>query len=543
MGRIAIAVDIGASGGRIFTGELQDGRIVHSEVYRFKNKPVQKDGHYYWDIDGIFANIKTGLAAIGAALKDGGGGYGGDGYGRGGAAPGDPGTGAADIGVEDAGVKTGPAKIKSGLAGYGCSNAGLTSIGIDTWAVDYVLLDDAGNRVSPVFAYRDYRTDHTMDEVFGKIRPEAIYEKTGVQFIQFNTFYQLFEHMKSHGEAARKARYFLMAPDYLNFLLCGKQAAEYTNATTTQLLNIKSRNWDESLINVTGFGSDIFPEVIEAGTILGQISDDVRSETGLPAVTVIAPATHDTGSAVVSVPSLSEDFAYISSGTWSLMGVESPVPICTEKAMQYNFTNEGGVFKTYRVLKNIMGLWLIQEAQRLFSHKYSFDDLAEAAEQSEPFRSLIDPDDKRFLNPENMIGEIKAYCSQTLQPVPETAGEIARCIFESLAFQYRKVLSELREIWAGKINRIHIIGGGSRNRFMNRLCADFTGCEVHAGPVEATVLGNLIMQFIATGEIDSLKTARKIIARSSAIEKYVPKKNNGIEDNWRRFLSLSKEAQ
>lgn len=487
MGKVSIAIDIGASSGRIITGTLQNGKILIREIFRFKNSIVHIGEHDYWDIDAIFRNIKLGLGMIAA------------------------------------------------------ENQEVQSIGIDTWGVDYVLLDEQNQRLSPVFSYRDHRTDHALQEYFSKIEPGRVYAKTGIQFQQYNTIYQLQEHVKFQEEIRERARDFLMVPDYLNYLLCGKKTVEFTNATTTQLFNVHNHEWDEELIKATGLSKEIFPEVVEAGTILGAISKEIQVETGLPEIKVIAPATHDTGSAVVSVPSLTDDFAYISSGTWSLMGIESRSPICTEKAGQCNFTNEGGVFRTYRVLKNIMGLWLIQEAQRKDANTYGFEELESMAQRAEPFKSLINPNHPRFLNPENMIEEIRSFCMETNQPVPDTAGEIARCIFESLAFQYRKVLAELRDIQSQAINRIHIIGGGSRNKLLNQLCADFTGCEVLAGPVEATALGNLAVQFIALGELESLIKAREVILDSFEVESYHPVPDNRMEEQWDRFLSLIQE--
>lgn len=485
MAKTCIAVDIGASSGRIIEGTLKEDKIHIKEVYRFKNNMTFMDSHYYWDIDELFNGIIEGLKELAKSEVD------------------------------------------------------IKSIGIDTWAVDYSLLDNKDNRISPVFAYRDHRTDSTMEELFKKINPKVIYEKTGIQFLQFNTIYQLYEHVKAHKEIISKTDTFLMVPDYLNYLLSGEKAVEFTNATSTQLFNVYKHDWDEELINLTGLDKKVFPKVVKPGTILGTLTKEVQEKTGLPAVKIIAPATHDTGSAVVSVTADSEDFAYISSGTWSLMGIESSTPICSEKAREFNFTNEGGAFDTYRVLKNIMGLWLIQEVQRLYDNKYSFTDFVMLAEQAEPFKCLINPNASRFLNPQNMIEEIQDFCRETRQPVPGTTGEIARCIFESLAFQYMEVLKELREIQNKAINKIHIIGGGSQNKFLNQLCASFTNCEVYAGPVEATAIGNLAVQFISLGEIESLKNAREIILKSFDIDKYVPQYNSEIEENWNRFRRLS----
>jgi len=415
------------------------------------------------------------------------------------------------------------------------------SIGIDTWGVDYVLLDSENNKVSPVYAYRDDRTNETLKLMLKKISKVEIYNKTGIQFLQFNTIFQLYEHVRSHKEAAQKTNVFLMIPDYLNYLLSGVKLTEFTNATTTQLFNIHKQSWDKELINLIGLDLKVFPKVVAPGSVLGHLTKEIQEETNLPNLKVVVPGTHDTASAVVSIPTLTEDFAYISSGTWSLMGIESTTPICTKKALNYNFTNEGGVFNTFRVLKNIMGLWLIQEVKRLLQEEYSFSELVSLAEQSLAFHCLINPNDKRFLNPNNMIDEIKKFCIETNQNIPNTPGEIARCIFESLAFQYKEVLLQINDIQNKIINNIHIIGGGSQNHFLNQLCANFTGCEVIAGPVEATAIGNLIVQYITLGEIESLHKGRQVILNSFDVKKFKPIQQEDIEKNWQTFKLLTKE--
>jgi rhamnulokinase len=485
MAKTCLAIDIGASGGRMIAGMLRDGKIELREVYRFKNQIQCRDGHYFWDINRLFTEIIRGLQCL----------------------------------------------SQSGLR--------VESLAVDTWAVDYVLLDRMGRLVSEVYAYRDHRTDATRDEVFQRVAPETIYAKTGIQFLQFNTLYQLYEQLKSAPALAAAVDCILLIPDYLNYLLSNEKAAEYTNATTTQLVNRHTADWDDDLIDLTRLPRGAFPKIIKPGTILGKLSAAVRERTGLgAALQVIAPATHDTGSAVAAVPASGADFAYISSGTWSLMGVESPEPICSPAALQNNFTNEGGVFNTYRVLKNIMGLWLIQETQRLYDYRYGFDELVALAEQVPAFRSLVNPNHPSFLNPPQMLEAIRTYCRATGQAIPDTPGTMSRCILESLALQYRTVLYQLRALTGQKIQKIHIIGGGSQNQLLNQLCADFTGCTVFAGPVEATVLGNLAMQWITLGEIASLPEARALIAASFAIKQYTPVPDSAVEPNWERFRSL-----
>lgn len=484
MTKTCIAVDIGASSGRVIAGIFDGNKISLEEIYRFKNGMTESNGHYYWDLDRLYNEIIDGLKKL----------------------------------HED--------------------NIEAESVGIDTWAIDYILLNSENQKVSPVYAYRDHRTDDTMEKVFKIIDAKDIYSKTGIQFLQFNTIFQLFEHMKAQKERLSEADTFLMVPDYLHYRLSNQKVVEFTNATTTQLLNIHENDWDEDLIKMVGLDKKIFPKIVQPGTVLGTLTKAVQEKTGLNDLKVIAPATHDTGSAVASVPATSKDFAYISSGTWSLMGIESDVPIASEEARKYNFTNEGGVFNTYRVLKNIMGLWLIQEVQRLYDYKYGFGELVTLAEKEEPFKYLINPNHSRFLNPANMITQIQDYCEETNQGRPQTPGEIARCIFESLAFQYKEVLLQLREINQNEINKIHIIGGGVQNKFLNQLCANATNCEVHAGPIEATALGNLLMQFIALGEISSLDEARKVILNSFDIEKYSPIHNEDMEEKWNKFKQL-----
>jgi rhamnulokinase len=484
MAKACIAIDIGASSGRLIQGILKDNRLYIKEIHRFSNNMIYENDNNYWNIDRIFDEIIEGLTKLT---------------------------------VED-----------------NC----IESIGIDTWAVDYVLLDDKDRRISPAYAYRDHRTDGTMEQLFKFIEPRVIYEKTGIQFQQFNTIYQLYEHVKADAQLPKKIDSFLLVPDYLNFLLCGEKVVEFTNATTTQLYSCTLNNWDKDLINIIGLEKKIFPRVVKPGTIIGTLTKDLQEKTSLGKTKIIAPATHDTGSAIVSVPADSENFTYISSGTWSLMGIESKLPICSDRARALNFTNEGGAFNTYRILKNIMGLWLIQEVQRLYNDKYSFADFVALAENSEPFKCLINPNDLRFLNPENMIGEIQQYCIETFQPMPETPGEISRCIYESLAFQYKEVLLQLGELQVKAIDKIYIIGGGAQNKFINQLCADFTNCEVYAGPVEATAIGNLIVQLICLEEIKSLEEARQIISKSFHIEKYTPQFNSQTEEGWSKFRRL-----
>ncbi len=481
-----IAVDLGASGGRVIVASLENGKISLEEAFRFKNRMTELDGTCTWDTEVLLENIKKGLQIAGERLAQ----------------------AASDV----------------------------RSVGLDTWGVDYVLLDEKDQPILPVYAYRDHRTDHTPEKLFEKISRESVYEKTGIQVMQFNTIFQLFQHAQDDPEVTKKAKTLLMLPDYLNYRLSGSKTAEFSIVSTSQLYNVKEKNWDQELIALTGFDPVCFQTIIKPGTVIGELTEELCTLTGLDKPKVISPACHDTGSAVASVPldysgdvDSSDDYVYISSGTWSLLGMENKEPRTDSLSRKYNYSNEGGVCDTFRYLKNIMGLWLIQEVQRIYN-QYSFGELVELALETKPFKALINPNNQRFLNPKNMIKEIQSYCKDTAQEIPESPGEIARCIFESLAFQYNEVIGLLRELTGKKIPKIHIIGGGAQNGLLNQLTADFTGCKVYAGPVEATAIGNVSLQFIALGEIKDLKEARKIIRNSFEINEYLPKERNESEE-------------
>ncbi|MFW5961656.1 MAG: rhamnulokinase [bacterium] len=493
--RAALAVDIGASGGRILLGQLKNQKIELKEIHRFENKIVKKKNSKNqpedcWDVQHLFREIIKGLKK--AAEK----------------------------------------------------NVKAASIGIDTWGVDFVLLDKkeqiSGNPVS----YRSHRTDGLIDAVFNKeITKEEIYTRTGIQFLQFNTIYQLYYLVQNENELLAQAEDFLMIPDYLNFLLSGKKTNEYTNATSTQLFNIENKNWDQEILAKLKIPENIFHKTVEPGTKLGKLKDSVAEKTAFNDLEVIVPATHDTASAVAAVPAVDSNFAYLSSGTWSLMGIEIEEAIISKQAMEYNFTNEGGVNDSFRFLKNIMGLWLIQEVKRELNDEYSHSQLVELAKEAESFKYLIDPNDNRFLNPESMIEEIKSFCQQTGQGRPETVGEIARTVFESLAFEYKLVIEQLEEVSQKKINKLHIIGGGVQNEFLNQQIADLTGLDVYGGPVEATAIGNLLMQFKANNWIFSLQEGRKIVRNSFEIKKYKAKDISSVDNEvWNQFKKLKNKS-
>ncbi|MBC7958744.1 MAG: rhamnulokinase [Vallitaleaceae bacterium] len=480
MNKTCIAIDIGASSGRLISSHFEDGKIKLNEVHRFKNQMQSQNEHFYWDIDALFQEILNGLSKI-------------------------------DFPYD--------------------------SIGIDTWAVDYVLINDEGHRICDVFAYRDHRTDETLEKFNHLCSRSKIYSKTGIQFLPFNTIYQLYEHALEFPEHFKLAHRILLIPDYLNYRLTGFITNEFTNSTSTQLFNIHTKTWDEELVALTHVPPAIFSEVIFPGTVIGDLNVNIPLKQDYKPQ-VIAPGTHDTASAVAAIPAMDEDFAYISSGTWSLMGIESPTPICTEKSLEYNFTNEGGVFDTVRILKNIMGLWLIQEVKRLYLDQYTFVELIQLAQDSEPFKFLINPNNNRFMNPAHMIEEIQTYCEETGQGKPLLPCEIARCIFDSLAFGYRDVLEKLREISGKTLNSIHIVGGGCQNEFLNQLSANLTGCTVYAGPVEATAIGNILLQHIALGDIPDLKAGRNLVLKSFENQTYHPNPVPSLMDLWKKFKQL-----
>ncbi|WP_368297514.1 rhamnulokinase [Cytobacillus firmus] len=466
MGKLSLAVDIGASSGRLIAGHLEEGVLKLQEIYRFENKIIQRNNQYCWDVDTLFTEIKKGI--------------------------------------------------------HQCGKLGLKpdSIGIDTWAIDFVLLDENDQPLTDAVSYRDPRTAGMMEEVFKKIGKEELYLETGIQFLSFNTIFQLEALKRNRPEILDRAKTFLMIPDYFNYLLTGKKSNEYTNATTTQLVNAFTKDWDGEILGKLGINKEMFQEIMPPRTVLGNLKDKLVSEFGFD-LDVILPATHDTGSAVMAVPEV-ENTIYISSGTWSLIGVENRFPICVPKARQYNYTNEGGVDYRYRFLKNIMGLWMIQEVKRNYGDQYSFSELVELARKATDFNTVINVDDGRFLKPENMITEIQEYCTEKNLPLPETPGEIAKCIFISLAESYQNAVLEIEEIFEQKFKTINVIGGGCQNEYLNQLIADRTGKEVLAGPSEATAIGNLASQLMSLGDIGELKEARTIIKRSFELKKFTP---------------------
>lgn len=480
-----IAVDIGAGSGRVIRGFFEDKCIKLKEIHRFKNEMMMVDSHLRWDIVRLFSEVCKGLKKASTGR--------------------DP----------------------------------PSSIGIDTWGVDFALLDADSKLLGLPVTYRDPRTDGMMEKFVERMDAGTVYRKTGIQFMQINTIYQLFSIARNEPDLLRKARRILMMPDYLNFLLTGKKCMEFTNATTTQMLDVERKDWDRDILRTIPIDPGLLSRPIEPGTQIGELTPEVQARTGLGNVPVIAPATHDTGSAVASIPATGNDWAFISSGTWSLMGKEIDHPICTKRALDHNFTNEGGVYGTFRFLKNIMGLWLVTGLKNDFPRRYSFAELEPKARRSTPFSYLIDPNDKRFFNPKSMRRAFDGYLKSTDQTIPRTPGAYIRCALESLALSYRAVLAELRAAHVGKIDRVHIIGGGCQNRLLDQMTADALGLPVLAGPVEGTAVGNLLVQAIALGEIKDLEAGRRMVKGSFNIQKYTPNDTNAWDAAWTRFEHIT----
>ncbi len=483
-----LAIDIGASSGRHVLGYVDDGRIVLEEVYRFDNKQLRSGGHDCWDVEMLYDNILKGLAEC----------------------------------------KT-KGKVPS-------------TIGIDTWGVDFVLLDEAGNIVGDAVAYRDERTQGKPELVDAVVPPEDVYHRCGIQRQAFNTLFQFIALKEEHPEQLEVANRFLMIPDYFNYLLTGVAVNEYTNATTTNMLDARTKDWDYELLERFGIPTGIFEKPQMPGVVLGGFTQEVIDAVGYNAQ-VVLPATHDTGSAFLAVPARDDDAVYISSGTWSLLGVEHEGPITTEAARLQNFTNEGGYEYRFRFLKNIMGLWMVQSIRREYNGvsyvegadaskhalrkegepQIGFGDLIEAAQGAEDFTAYVNVNDDRFLAPASMIDEIRAACRETSQPVPETPGQVMRCVYGSLASCYAESIADLAALTGRDYSSINIVGGGCQDGYLNQTTADACGLPVLAGPVEGTSLGNLVVQFMVAGEVGSLQAARDMIASSFEVKEIDPR--------------------
>jgi rhamnulokinase len=491
--QVFLAVDLGASSGRVVAGLFDGGRLALEEVYRFENGGVPMAGGTYWPIADQWHHVLRGLRA--------------------------------------------GAKI------YGSH---VVSVGVDTWGVDFGLLGANDELLGIPRHYRDRRTAGILEKAFAIVPREEIFAATGLQFMEFNSLYQLLAMKQANSQLLDIARSLLMIPDLFHWLLTGQKVNEYTNATTTQFLNPRTRSWAVDLFDRFGLPSQILGTIAEPGTRIGKIQSSVVSETNLVGVEVILPGTHDTASAVAAVPAASTagakpNWCYISSGTWSLMGVETPAPVITKRCYELNFTNEGGVGGTTRLLKNIAGLWLVQECRRVWKEAgrdYAWEELSRRAGDREQLVSLINPDDPSFVAPLDMPAAIAEYCTQTGQTAPATDGAIIRCALESLALRYRMVLGYLEELIGSPIETIHIVGGGAQNRLLCQMTADATGRRVVSGPVEATAIGNLMTQAIALGIAGSIAQSREIIASSFDVQKYRPKASADWDEAYTRFERL-----
>lgn len=485
-----LAFDYGASSGRAILGKFDGNKLFIEEIHRFSNDPVVINSSFYWDILRLFYEMKIG--------------------------------------------------VRKSING---GNPDIAGIGIDAWGVDFGLLDANGDLLGNPYHYRDNRTECMIDVAADNVSKEKIYNTTGIAFQKFNSIYQLLAMKEKKQIIYEKARSMLFIPDLLNYFLTGEKQSEFTIASTSQMLNIQNNNWADKMLKDIGISNKILTEIINPGTIYGKLTKDISDELNIKSIPVIAVCEHDTGSAVVSVPASNEKFAYISSGTWSLLGIESEVPIINDKSFNLNYTNEGGINKSIRFLKNIMGLWILQECKREWDIKgeiLDFNELRLSAEKEKPFGSLINPDNDVFYCPGQMPEKIINYCRKTEQKIPESKGEIVRCILESLALKYRMAVTELEDIIGYSISVIHIVGGGSRNIMLNQFTANATGKRVISGPVEATAIGNIMVQLLALGKIKNLNEIRSVINNSFSIEPFEPRDIDAWSEAYERFKKLVK---
>jgi rhamnulokinase len=484
--QIYIAVDLGASSGRVIGGIYSDGKLSLEEVHRFPNGPTEIDGHLYWKFEELWQHIVEGL--------------------------------------------------KQASEKYGREN--ILSIGVDTWGVDYGLLDAEGTLLHAPYHYRDSRLDPMLEKAFAIVPKTEIFGYTGIQFLQINTLYQVLEESDRMAEAHT----LLMAPDLINYRLTGKKVCERTNASTTQFYNPTTHDWAFELLERLGIRKDILPELIDPGEKLGELLPEVAAATGLEGVPVFTVASHDTGSAVAAVPAADDDFAYLSSGTWSLLGVELTEPRLSTECQRYNFTNEIGVGKTIRLLKNVNGLWILQECRRIWHEQgkpNDFSELVALAEQAPSLQAIFDPDNPAFTGVCDMPAAVQNYCRETNQPVPQDKGAIVRTVIDSLAMKTRYVLEAVEKIQgSGRIGTLHIIGGGTQNKLLNQSISDAINRPVITGPVEATAAGNVLVQMMATGSLSDLRAGRALIRNSFDVETYTPSNTADWDAAYERFASL-----
>ena len=476
-----LAFDFGAESGRAVLAHLQSGILSTEELHRFPNEPVEYCGSLHWDVARLWFEVRKALAQLGE--------------------------------VE------------------------LAGIGVDAWGVDYALLGEGGELLQNPYHYRDRRTEGVMEEVLRKVGKDEIYKATGIQFMPINTLYQLFAARRQTPNLLQAAKCLLTIPDLFNYWLSGNAVCEFTNATTTQMVDPVKRAWAAGLMQRLELPAHLPAPIVEPGSIIGTLLPDVAGQTSLAETPVIAPACHDTGSAVAAI-SARDGTAFLSSGTWSLLGTELDSPVITSDALRLNFTNEGGVSGTTRVLKNVMGLWMLQGCRHSWSvqgHRFDYRELIELAARTTSFRHLVDPDDESFLRPKDMLTAIDKFCVRTHQPVPQEPGAYVRAVLESLAFKYRFVLRNLEQVSGMHMEQIRVIGGGSKNRLLNQLTADATGRRVLAGPAEATALGNVAIQILATRGAASLQEVRAIVDRSFPTEVFEPLETDKWNQHAERF--------
>ncbi|MBN1890663.1 MAG: rhamnulokinase [Thermoflexales bacterium] len=484
-----IAVDLGAESGRVVVGCLDGKNLALHELHRFRNGPVQVAGHLHWDVLRIFEEIQHGLALAARQFGE------------------------------------------------------VASLGLNTWGVDFGLLDKTGTLIGNPYHYRDHRTDGVMEQVFARVPSAQVFETTGIQFMQINTLYQLYAMAGS--PALEAAQTLLMMPDLFNYWLTGERLGEYTIATTTQFFDTRRNTWAAGLLEELGLPPHLLPRVIPPATEIGLLAPAVADQVGLRGTKVIAPACHDTGSAVAAVPARADKYAYISSGTWSLVGVVSAQPVITDATRDFNFTNEGGVDGTIRLLKNLAGLWPLQECRRSWARAgtdLSYADLTALAERAEPFQAFVDPDHPSFLNPGDMPEAIRAFCTATGQAAPSSHGALVRAALEGLACKYRLTLERLEKITGQRLEVIHVVGGGSQNRLLCQLTADACARPVYAGPVEATALGNILAQAVAGGVCASWAEAREIVRTAFPLESYEPRQAERWDEAYARFQAVTARA-
>jgi rhamnulokinase len=482
-----MAFDLGAESGRAVLGRFQEGRLAIEELHRFPNEILTLNGRLHWNIHKLFSEIKKALSIC-----------------------------ASDVTPD------------------------IDGVAVDTWGVDFGLLAKDGTLLGLPYSYRDLKSLGAMEEFFKKVKPERVYEMTGIQFLPFNSLFQLFGLVRDRSPLLAAADRLLFMPDLFHYFLTGLGRTEYTIASTSQLLDPRTRTWNKVLFKALGLSPSIMLDPTPPGTVLGPLLAPIAAETGLGRIPVIATATHDTASAIAAVPAEDSDYAYISSGTWSCMGIEIPEPVISGTTLAHNFTNEGGVEGTIRFLKNVMGLWLIQGCRRSWAKRrnYSYEELAQMAETAPAFKALIDPDAPGFLNPPDMPDAVNAFLARTGQTPLESPAEFVRTILESLALKYRFIVEEIREVVGRPIERIHIIGGGSKNELLNQLTADATGLTVVAGPAEATSAGNILVQLRALGLIRTRSEMSAVVRASFPLKTFRPRPSAAWEESYRKFLGL-----